>query len=67
MPGVGARIAARLSARLTVLGIAVGPLIVAIGFAFGLDLVGRAGAVLVIVGAIALAAYARATWSTRGR
>jgi nitrite reductase (NO-forming) len=64
---VGARIAARLSARLTVLGIAVGPLIVAIGFAFGLDLVGRAGAVLVIVGAIALAAYARATWSTRGR
>lgn len=47
------------------LALAVGPLIVATGFALDLDVVGRAGAVLVIVGALALAAYARGTWLTR--
>jgi nitrite reductase (NO-forming) len=64
---VGARIAARPSARLTVLGLAAGSITVAAGFALGLDPVGRAGAVLVIVGALALAAYARGIWLTRGR
>lgn len=63
---VGARIAARRSARLTVLGLAAGSITVAAGFALRVDLVGRAGAVLAIVGAIALAAYARGIWLTRG-
>ncbi len=63
---VGARIAARPSARLTVLGLAAGSITVAAGFALGVGVVGRAGALLVIVGAIALAAYARGIWLTRG-
>ncbi|MEP7361474.1 MAG: hypothetical protein ABI744_07835 [Chloroflexota bacterium] len=62
---VGARIAARPSARLTVLGLAAGPVLVATGFALDLDLVARLGAVIVIAGALALGAYAIQTWRTR--
>jgi hypothetical protein len=63
---VGARIVIRRSARITVLGLATGPAIVATAFVLQLDLVARAGALLVIAGAVALALYARETWGTRG-
>jgi hypothetical protein len=64
---VGARIAVRPSARATVIGLATGPILVATAFALRLDLLGRAGAIVVVAGALALAAYARATWLTRAR
>jgi hypothetical protein len=63
---IGARIAARPSARLTVLGLAAGPVLVALGFALKLDLLAQLGAVIAIAGALALGAYAIATWRTRG-
>jgi nitrite reductase (NO-forming) len=62
---IGARIAARPSARLTVVGLASGPVLVALGFALRMDLVAQLGAVIVIAGALALGAYAIATWRTR--
>ncbi len=63
---VGARIATRPSARITVIALAVGPPVVAFGFALRSDSLGRAGAVVVIAGGIALAMYAWRTWTTRG-
>jgi hypothetical protein len=62
---IGARIAARPSARLTVIGLAAGPALVALGFALRLDLVARLGAAIAIAGALALFAYAVRTWRTR--
>jgi hypothetical protein len=64
---VGARMAARPSARIAVVGLAVGPVIVALGFAFDLDVVGRLGGLVVIAGAMALGAYALRTWRGRAR
>lgn len=64
---VGARIKARRSARATVVGLAAGAPLVAVGVALGSDLVARVGAIAVVVGALALATYALATWPTRGR
>jgi hypothetical protein len=64
---VGARMAARPSARIAVLGLAAGPVIVALAFAFDLDVVGRLGGLVVIVGALALWTYALRTWRGRGR
>jgi nitrite reductase (NO-forming) len=64
---VGARMAARPSARITVLGLVSGPVLVALGFAFELDLVGRLGALLTVAGYLALVAYVVQTWRTRGR
>ncbi len=62
---VGARMAARRSARLTVVGLAVGAPVVALGFALSSDLVARLGAALTIVGSAALAVYAWRTWRLR--
>ncbi|MEP7378121.1 MAG: hypothetical protein ABI725_01010 [Chloroflexota bacterium] len=63
---VGARIAARPSARLTVIALAAGPVLVALAFALNLDLVARGGAIVAIAGALALFVYAAQTWRTRG-
>jgi hypothetical protein len=64
---VGARIVVRPSARLTVVGLAAGAPLVALGFATGLDVLARFGAITSAVGAAAVAANAVATWTTRGR
>jgi hypothetical protein len=64
---VGARIAVRPTARLTVLCLAAGPVLVAFGFGLGVDLLGRLGGGIVIAGAVALALYAWQTWTTRGK
>jgi nitrite reductase (NO-forming) len=63
---LGARIAVRPSARLTVIGLAVGAPVVALGFALGSDPVARVGALVTAAGAIAVAMNAGATWRTRG-
>lgn len=62
---VGARIAPRLSARVTVVGLAAGAPIVALGFALSSDVVARLGAGLVVAGSAALAIYAWRTWQTK--
>ena len=62
---VGARITVRPSARATVVGLAVGAPLVALGFVLGSDLLVRVGAVITMVGAIAIAVNAARTWQTR--
>lgn len=62
---VGARITVRPSARATVLGLAFGAPLVALGFALASDLVARVGAVAVIGGAAGLAVYVVRTWRSR--
>lgn len=64
---VGARMAARPSARVTVVGLAAGPAIVALAFAFKLDVLGRFGALVVLFGAAGLGVYALRTWGSRAR
>jgi hypothetical protein len=64
---VGARIALRPSARLTVAGLAVGAPAVAVGYVVPSDLIARIGALCVIAGATGLAIYAWRTWQTRAR
>jgi nitrite reductase (NO-forming) len=64
---VGARITVRPTARLTVMGLAFGAPLVAVGFAAGSDFVARVGALVTAVGAVAVAANAAATWGTRAR
>ena len=64
---IGARIATHPTARLTVVGLAAGAPIVAVGYVLSSDLLARVGALLVVVGAGALPVYARRAWSTRGR
>ncbi len=64
---IGARIATHRSARITVVGLAVGAPLVAAGYALSSDLMARIGAVLVLGGAWSLPAYARSVWATRGR
>ena len=62
---IGARIVVRPSARLTVVGLAVGAPLVALGLAIDSDLVARIGALVTAAGAIAIAANAARTWPTR--
>ena len=64
---VGARIALRPSARLTVWGLAAGAPLVALGYLASSDPVARLGALGVIAGAAGLAAYAWRTWRTKAR
>ena len=64
---IGARIVVRPSARLTVVGLAVGAPLVALGLAIDSGLVARAGAIVTAIGAGAIAANAARTWPTRGR
>ncbi len=62
---IGARIARRPSTTITVVGLAAGAPIVALGFAIGSDTVARLGAIGVALGAAGLAAYAGQSWRTR--
>lgn len=64
---VGARIVARPAARLTVLGLAAGALLVAAGLSLRVDAFARVGALLVAAGAAGLNAYCFQTWQTRAR
>lgn len=63
---IGARIASHPSARVTVVGLAAGALLVALGYAEASDLVARLGAISTVAGAAGLAAYAGHVWPTRG-
>ncbi len=62
---VGARITVHPSARLTVVGLALGAPLAAAGIAIGSDPAARIGAVAVEAGAIALGINAWRTWRTR--
>jgi hypothetical protein len=62
---IGARIAVHASARLTVVGLASGAALVALGFALSWDPVVRVGALAVLLGAWSLAVYAARVWRTR--
>jgi hypothetical protein len=64
---VGARIRRARSAILTVAGLAGGAALVALGFVLRSDPIARTGAVLVLAGSLALAAYAWQAWRTRAR
>jgi len=64
---VGARIGGGRSPRMAVFGLAVGPPLVAAGSLATSDVLVRAGAVAVVVGAVGLTAYAAAVWRTRAR
>ena len=64
---IGARIARRPSTTVTVVGLAAGAPIVALGFAIGSDTVARLGAIGVALGAAGLAAYAGQSWRIRAR
>ncbi|MFV2062423.1 MAG: hypothetical protein ACC726_02775 [Chloroflexota bacterium] len=62
---IGAHIQQSRSAHLTVAGLALGASLVALGFALQSDVVARAGALAVALGAISLAVYAGRAWVTR--
>ena len=64
---IGARIVSHMSARLTVVGLALGAPIVALGFVTGSDHVARLGAIGVISGAAGLAVYVGRAWPIRAR
>lgn len=64
---VGARIVVRSTARLTVLGLAAGPALVAAGVSLRIDAIAWLGALLVATGAAGLTAYCVQTWQTRAR
>lgn len=64
---IGARIVSHVSARLTVVGLAVGAPIVALGFVIPSDHVARLGATGVLGGAAGLAVYVGRAWPNRAR
>lgn len=64
---IGARIQRVPAAYATIFGLATGTIVVATGFAIGSDLIARLGAVIVELGALALALYAFLVWRTRGQ
>lgn len=64
---VGARIQRVPAAYATTLGLASGSMLVALGFGLRSDLVARAGALVVGVGAVSLAIYAVGVWRTKAR
>ena len=69
---VGTRIRPRASSRLAVVGISLGPPLIALGYVFGLDPVARLGALAVLLGAAGILAHAgrvrfdhaRGRWTT---
>ena len=63
----GTRIVPRRTASLALVLLVAGPPLVALGFALGVDLVARIGALVEIFGATALAIHALAVWRDRGR
>lgn len=63
---IGARIASHPSARVTVVGLAAGAPLVALGYAASSDLIARVGALGTLAGAAGVAVYAGRVWPTRG-
>ena len=63
----GTRIVPRRTASLALVLLVAGPPLAALGFALGVDLVARIGALVEIFGATALAIHALAVWRDRGR
>jgi nitrite reductase (NO-forming) len=63
---IGARIASHASARVTVIGLAVGAPLVALGYASSSDVITRIGALATLAGAAGVAVYAGRVWPTRG-
>jgi nitrite reductase (NO-forming) len=63
---IGARIVVIPATRLTVAGLAAGPILAAAGLAFSVGAVAQLGAVAVVVGAVALALTAARAWESRG-
>lgn len=63
---IGARIASHPSARVTVVGLAAGAPLVALGYAASSDLIARIGALGTLAGAAGVAVYAGRIWPTRG-
>jgi nitrite reductase (NO-forming) len=67
---IGARISGHWSGRLTITATALGPALVAIGYAAAAEGIARAGAIATMAGAVGLAIYVadrwrhRATWTT---
>ena len=64
---IGTRIVPHVSARLTVVGLAIGAPIVAVGFVIPSDPVARFGAIAVIGGATGFAVYVGRAWRRRTR
>lgn len=64
---IGARIQRTRAAHSTIVGLALGAPLVAVGYAARSDLLTRLGAVAVMIGALALAWYAVQAWRTRAR
>lgn len=64
---IGARIVAHRSTRLTVVGLAIGAPLVALGFVIASGPVARLGAIGVISGAAGLVVYVGRAWPTRAR
>ncbi|MEA2025916.1 MAG: hypothetical protein U9O18_04430, partial [Chloroflexota bacterium] len=62
---IGARIVRVPAAYATPIGLAGGVALVALGFALRSDLAARIGALLIVIGALALATYAAQVWRTR--
>lgn len=63
----GARIRSRASGRLAILAIALGAPLIAAGYALGLDLIARAGAIAVMIAAAGIAWHGVAVHFDRGR
>jgi nitrite reductase (NO-forming) len=64
---IGARISAHWSGRLTIVATAVGPGLVAIGYAVAADVVARLGAAVTIAGAVGLVVTIADRWQHRAR
>jgi nitrite reductase (NO-forming) len=64
---IGARISAHWSGRLTIVATAVGPGLVAIGYAVAADVVARLGAAVTIAGAVGLVVTIADRWRHRAR
>jgi hypothetical protein len=64
---VGSRIATHRSARLTVLGLGGGSIVVAAGYWLAVDILVRIGAAMAVLGSLALVTYAARIWVARAR
>lgn len=64
---LGARIVVHPSARVAIVGLAVGAPLVGLGYAAASDTIARIGALCTLAGAAALARYGAHAWSIRGR
>jgi nitrite reductase (NO-forming) len=64
---IGARIGNHRSGRTTVVGIAGGAWLTAVGYVARIDLLAVLGSIITLVGALSLVRYASLVWPTRGR